>query len=356
MICRDLPEPLIEKIRRFSALPTTSVSLRTLYEYARHADESTFVRAAQFLHREMPIRLAKKVEELEAIPGGLLRIRNVQTVRDWYVQSFRDISSFPYPETPEDEQAFTEMLEEVKDRHKNQVAVMARGIREYMNREGLEAINDEIQTFLDSFFLSRIGIRVLLGHHAASHHVRDGWVGIICAQTSPYEVALEAAADAAQLCRQTFGDPPDVRFHGKLNLRFKYIPSHLKHIFFELFKNSFRATIEHNRDREGPLPVVHVIIAGGLEDVSIKITDRGGGIPRSVIDRVWLYAYTTVGEEVDMLRSDGAIMAGLGYGLPLSRLYARYFGGDLQIISLEGFGTDAYIHLSRLGTQDELVL
>lgn len=29
-------------------------------------------------------------------------------------------------------------------------------------------------------------------------------------------------------------------------------------------------------------------------------------------------------------------LAGLGYGLPISRSYARYFGGDLSIMSMEG--------------------
>jgi pyruvate dehydrogenase kinase 2/3/4 len=43
----------------------------------------------------------------------------------------------------------------------------------------------------------------------------------------------------------------------------------------------------------------------------------------------------------------------IGYGLPTSRAYARYFGGDLNVMSMEGYGTDAFLHLSRLGNRSE---
>lgn len=55
---------------------------------------------------------------------------------------------------------------------------------------------------------------------------------------------------------------------------------------------------------------------------------------------VWTYMYTTAKSPIldpNFSQSDfKAPMAGFGYGLPLSRLYARYFGGDLRLISMEG--------------------
>ena len=38
--------------------------------------------------------------------------------------------------------------------------------------------------------------------------------------------------------------------------------------------------------------------------------------------------------------NSGENSARFGVGLTLSRLYAQYFGGDLKILSLDGFGTD----------------
>lgn len=46
-------------------------------------------------------------------------------------------------------------------------------------------------------------------------------------------------------------------------------------------------------------------------------------------------------------------IAGFGYGLPLSRLYARYWGGDLQVTPMDGYGTDAMLTFNKLGDNQE---
>ena len=101
------------------------------------------------------------------------------------------------------------------------------------------------------------------------------------------------------------------------------------------------------------------IASGDLYPQLHQVSDEGGGIPRSGMPRIWTYLYTTAQSPLNLMDdelegADGpAVLAGYGYGLPISRLYARYFGGDLQIISMEGFGTDAYLHLNRLGDYQE---
>jgi pyruvate dehydrogenase kinase 2/3/4 len=70
---------------------------------------------------------------------------------------------------------------------------------------------------------------------------------------------------------------------------------------------------------------------------SSQISDEGGGIPRSGLPKIWTYLYSTAKNPVEV-QEQPTVMAGYGYGLPISRLYARYFGGDLQVISMEGYG------------------
>ena len=184
------------------------------------------------------------------------------------------------------------------------------------------------------------------------------YIGMVNSKTSPYEIAKQAIHDASYICSRTHGDAPDVTIHGRTDLTFPYVPSHISYILVELVKNSMRATVEsHGVDL---MPNIKIIIADGEknEDVVIKVSDEGGGIPRSNMNRIWSYLFTTADPSVlnailnnhdDVRDFDMQIpLAGLGYGLPIARNYARYFGGDLTIMSMEAYGTDSYIYLSRL--------
>jgi hypothetical protein len=150
----------------------------------------------------------------------------------------------------------------------------------------------------------------------------------------------------------------------------------------ELLKNAFRATVEHHYKLYGeyssaPIPPVQVTISptpepptparpSGAPYLSIRVRDQGGGVSASNMARIFSYAFTTAGARVGAdsgddygggpyaaqhhggaggadasmdstsggslfselagkgLQSSLGTIAGLGYGLPMSRLYAKY--------------------------------
>jgi len=246
--------------------------------------------------------------------------------------------------------------------------------------------------FLDRFYMSRIGIRFLAGQYLSLRResntssindpqqlsrnhpaAQQDYIGMICSTTSPHDCVRQATADASMMCRRTYGRCPPVQVSGRLDLTFSFIPAYLHYILLELLKNALRATMDRHLHGDC-LPPVEVVIADGMdnEDVVIKISDEGGGIPRSQVDKIWSYLFTTADKKVQqsfiggnagddddhMNRKDHSSespLAGLGYGLPISRSYCRYFGGDLDLISMEGYGTDAFVHLKRLGDSKEPV-
>ena len=72
-------------------------------------------------------------------------------------------------------------------------------------------------------------------------------------------------------------------------------------------------------------------------------------------ERVWEYSFTTVeGEDeinvsqLSMQASSGGPIAGLGFGLPMSRVYACYFGGGLEFRTVSGIGTDVFLRFPSL--------
>ncbi|RZC56109.1 hypothetical protein C5167_014957 [Papaver somniferum] len=337
---------LIDEVQKWGLMKQNGVSLRYMMEFGSKPTEKNLLISSQFLHKELPIRIARRAIELESLPYGLSSKPAVLQVRDWYVDSFRDLRAFPEIKDTTDELAFTQMIKMIKVRHNNVVPTMALGVQQLKKDLSPKIMQpvDEIHQFLDRFYMSRIGIRMLIGQHVALHDPNPApdCVGYIHTKMSPMEVARNASEDARCICMREYGSAPNIDIYGDPNFTFPYVPTHLHLMVFELVKNSLRAVQERFMDSDKIAPPVRIIVADGLEDVTIKISDEGGGIPRSGLPKIFTYLYSTaknpLDEYSDMGSSDGVTMAGYGYGLPISRLYARYFGGDLQIISMEGYG------------------
>jgi pyruvate dehydrogenase kinase 2/3/4 len=298
---------------------------------------------------------------------------SVQLVKGIYINSFIDIAQYDTILSNDDEAAFSDFLERKYESHSNVLIQMARGAYELrqsmrMKRGSMSdaeqvsspefsQLND-CHAFLDRFYMSRIGIRVLAGQYLALRQPPvPNYIGMICLKTNPYFIVKAVTRDATQMCLKKYGEAPDVEINGRCDLSFCYIPSYLQYMLLELIKNAMRATVERHLYSDERLPPVRVIIADdrGNEDVVIKVADAGGGISRSNMKKIWSYLYTTADASIqeDFIGArdhdpTSSPLAGLGFGLPISRSYARYFHGDLDIMSMEGYGTDAYLQLTRI--------
>jgi 26S proteasome regulatory subunit T1 len=146
------------------------------------------------------------------------------------------------------------------------------------------------------------------------------------------------------------------------------VPVHLEYILTELLKNSFRATVEQHirSQKHTPLPSIRITLAAPHPQqpngfFAIRLRDQGGGVSATNMARIFSYAFTTAGrgakgtEEEDAEDGGGpyaaqhvggaaaavgtnffeeitgkgvqtglGTIAGLGYGLPMSRLYAKF--------------------------------
>ncbi|KAL6103561.1 pdk2 [Pungitius sinensis] len=348
----------IDHFSRFSPSP---LSMKQFLDFgSTNACERT---SFAFLRQELPVRLANIVKEISVLPQRLLATPSVQLLHSWYIQSLMEILEF-LDKNPDDHKVlemFVDVLESVRNRHNDVVPTMAQGIIEYKDAfDRQDAVTDHnIQYFLDRFYTSRISIRMLINQHTLvfkgntnpAHPNTIGCIDSICDVT---EVAQDAYASAKMLCEQYYLGSPELELrqmnanNNKEPIHISYVPSHLYHMLFELFKNAMRATIE-NHEASRSLPPIKVMVALGGEDLTIKISDRGGGVPFRKTERLFSYMYSTA-PRPSIEDKHRAPLAGFGYGLPISRLYTRYFQGDLQLYSMEGHGTDAVIHLKALST------
>ncbi|KAK9957566.1 hypothetical protein ABG768_011806 [Culter alburnus] len=350
-----------KQVDRFSKYSPSPLSMKQFIDFgsANACEKTSFM----FLRQELPVRLANIMKEIDFLPDKLLGTPSLKLLQSWYAQSLMELVDF-LEKDPEDKKIltkFTETLINVRNRHNNVVPTMAQGVLEYKEAFGVDPVtNQNVQYFLDRFYMSRISTRMLMNQHTlifdgSTNPAHPKHIGSIDPNCDVVEVVKDAYESAKLLCDQYYLTSPEVEikqvnFKGPNDpIHIVYVPSHLYHMLFELFKNAMRATVE-THETSLHLPPIKVRVSLGREDLTIKMSDRGGGVPLRKIERLFSYMYSTAPSPVTE-DTRNAPLAGFGYGLPISRLYAKYFQGDLQLYSMEGYGTSAVIYLKALSTE-----
>jgi pyruvate dehydrogenase kinase 2/3/4 len=185
---------------------------------------------------------------------------------------------------------------------------------------------------------------------------------------------------------------PEIKIEGHLDTNFPYILSHLEYIIGELLRNSVQAVIDKHQKSDDPAAdpaPIEVTICEAPQHATIRISDRGGGIPRDELPYLWAFSkgphsqkrLANLGQVPKMAATMQELVVKnelgradlktpsyqsslsslssrppdlrLGMGLPLSRVYAEYWAGSLELHSLEGYGVDVFLQISRLGNKNE---
>ena len=76
-----ISKALVDDVQRWAEKKQTGVSLRYMMEFGAKPTVRNLLISSQFLHKELPIRIARRAIELENLPFGLSQKPAVLKVR-----------------------------------------------------------------------------------------------------------------------------------------------------------------------------------------------------------------------------------------------------------------------------------
>jgi len=354
-----------KKLQHFTKISPTPISIAEFIARGQEPGKLSEEESYRHLVQEILVRLSHMISEVRQFPKELAEQKDYQRVLSEYLKTYTKLLYFEDKEpTSKNIREAVELLVERKARHRDTVPTMASACMDMKDKYGVSldeedcALTRSVQYCLDRLYLSRISLNMLTNQHMMVHGYKNPvphQIGVIHPQTDLEEVVRHAYTNARFLCEQCYIAAPrlELRTHNLTNssdsVSAVHVPSHIYHMSFEVMKNAMQATVNKHYDRLDELPSISVLICQSDNDITIKISDLGGGVDRSTAEKMFKYLYTTSPRA--SLTSESVPLSGLGYGLPLARLYARYFQGDIKAASYENHGTDIYIYLRALAVE-----
>lgn len=347
----------------------TPITLRQLVFFGKRLNDERLIKSANYVRNELPVRLAHRIRDFQQLPFIVGTNPHIQLVYDLYWSAFEKFRKVPPIETNEQNQEYCKLLRTLLRDHLVVIPQLALGISECAQHIPAAHANH----FMNTMLRSRISRRVITEQHLAlsqssqDDSTDDDHIGTIFTKCNPNNILekcialIETRLSGNEKC-------PHFNIDGSTGCGdFTYISEHIEYIVFQLLANSVRHTLQFHKLNSEP-PPVNITICSNDTDILIRISDQGGGMSPETYRDLWSFtsqrrfkAFETIPqmaariaeEEEEPWSWQGQEDQHLGIGLPMSKVYSEYWGGELQIMSMEGFGTEAYLRIPRLGNQTE---
>ncbi|KAG2183041.1 hypothetical protein INT44_006022 [Umbelopsis vinacea] len=347
----------------------TPITLRQLVFFGKRLNDERLIKSANYVRNELPVRLAHRIRDFQQLPFIVGSNPHIQLVYDLYWAAFEKFRKVPLIETKQQNQEYCDLLRTLLRDHLVVIPQLALGISECAQH--IPAVH--ANHFMNTMLRSRISRRVITEQHLAlsesSQDVDndDAVVGTIFTKCNPTNIIEKCIALIETRLSGTEKCPP-FNIDGSTGCGdFTYISEHIEYIVFQLLSNSVRHTLQFHKNNIAP-PPVNITICSNDTDILIRISDQGGGMSPEAYRDLWSFtsqrrfkAFETIPQMAARIAEEEEIPWSwqgqedqhLGIGLPMSKVYSEYWGGELKVMSMEGFGTEAYIRIPRLGNQTE---
>lgn len=340
---------------------------------------------------------------MQTLPYIVITNPHMSHVYELYYKAFDAMRRMPEVRSVDDNDEICRVIQGTLKEHLSVIPRLVSGVIECQHLVNA----DVMDSFMNTMLRSRISRRVIAEQHLAlTETFHEPWhfpnakvvegqtefIGEVFLRCNAKEVVERCVKAVTELCHHTYGPDivvPEVTVQGHLDATLTYIPSHLEYIVGELLRNSFQALIERRNDPKTPPPPVEVLICEAPQHVIFRISDRGGGVAAHMVPHLWSFVKGPRGKmrlenlnKVPQLNAtlqeikvpdakDAAQAKGishddalgslsirppdlrLGIGLPMSKVYAEYWAGSIQLHNLEGYGVDAFLQISKLGNKNE---
>ncbi|QLQ82118.1 hypothetical protein HG537_0G03730 [Torulaspora globosa] len=407
---------LIEDYLRKKPHPVSLMQLAQYYDDSAQLTRQKIINSGKFVKEELAIRMAHKLHSLQQLPFHVVNNFHFVQVYESYYNIFERFRKFPTIRTIEDNEKFANFLRRIlQDFNSLNLPHLVMGALECTILDLYP--QDKMDELLSSLLRARISRRLIVEEHISitanySSGKKENTLvlGDIFQECSAKEYILQASKTCEKFIKDMYYENmalPKLFIDGEVDLKFYFLPTHLKYLLGEILRNTYEATVKDyiRLGLDTPQPITITIVKND-ESFLFRISDRAGGIP--INDKnIWSFGKSkeqaseslenfhrlpglqTVSLYDHLYQTNKAISVDkanrpyrhtslepmshtnltgtkfkfetpliklmersyrykLGIGLAMCKVYAEYWNGDLTLHSLPGYGTDTVLKLGNL--------